>query len=403
MSKKFIDKPFSYHEELVVTIKNVTNEGRGIANVDGWVVMVPFVMTGEVVKIRIFKNNKNYSEADLIEVIEPSKNRIEPRCKLFGKCGGCQYQHMSYDSQLNYKRQHVQDCFDRIAKTDVIVSDVVPSEKIYEYRTKLTPHFEKNRNGELPIGFLSYGKRKELVDVDRCEIASYNINKALPIEREKVKQAQNQKAGTLLLRDSMHGVITKNNQLAENLVGDLKFKFPAGSFFQNNPYVLDSIISHLQQIIGNTSDIHHIVDAYCGVGVFGIALAKKVKSFIGIEIDEQSVALALENMRSNNIDNGEVVLGEADTVFSKLSVNNNHTMLIMDPPRKGCSESFLDQLSQFCPKIIVYISCAPDTQARDAKRFLALNQNYKIMSLTPFDMFPQTRHVESILVFCCEK
>ena len=143
--KHFIPTPFAYHEELELDIQTLTNEGRGIGRHGDWAVMVPFVIPGERVRVRIFRNHKNYSEADLVEVLTPSPQRIQPRCPLFGRCGGCQYQHIAYEEQLRWKQQHVADCLERIGGIHTEVRSVVPSEKIYGYRTKLTPHFERFR------------------------------------------------------------------------------------------------------------------------------------------------------------------------------------------------------------------------------------------------------------------
>lgn len=395
--KGFIDKPFAYHEELNVTIDTLTNEGRGIARINQWIVMVPFVIPGEHVRVRIFKNHKNYSEADLIEIIEPSPKRTQALCPLFGQCGGCQYQHMQYDEQLHWKKRHVQDCFERIAKYPIEVNSVFPSEKIYGYRTKLTPHFEKNKNQSTPIGFLRYGKRRELVDVEACPLASEAINKMLKQERKRVQNNQHLHSGTLLLRESDQGVLTCSTHLGETTLGSYKFKFPAGSFFQNNPLILEAVLKYLENLLHEFPNVHYLLDTYCGVGVFGITLSKFLKMFYGIEIDEKAVELATANAQINGVSNGKFVKGTAETIFQTAPLEAEKTLVLLDPPRTGCSEVFLEQMLKFQPQCIVYISCAPDTQARDLRQLLNCSPHYHVHSLQPFDMFPQTRHIETVL------
>ena len=381
--KNFVPEPFAYHEELELDIRTLTNEGRGIGQINGWTVMVPFVIPGECVRVRIFKNHKNYSEADLVEIITPSQYRIEPKCPLFSRCGGCQYQHMTYEEQLKWKRQQIVDCYERIGKLHTEVKPLIASEEIYGYRTKLTPHFERHGD-KCPIGFLMYGSRKIIVDVPKCPIASSGINESLEGVRSVISVSQ--RHGTLLLREDDNGVTTDFNAICTSTVHGLTFKFPAGSFFQNNPYILNAIFDFLESFIEKHPQIKSLIDTYCGVGVFGIALAKLVERFVGIEIDEKSIQLADENMKQNDIHNGTFIAGDAQS------------LLIMDPPRKGTDELFLQQLVQYAPKYIAYISCAPDTQARDLNRLCALSQAYKLVQAQPFDMFPQTKHMECIAI-----
>ncbi len=394
--KNFVPEPFQYHTELELTIHTLTNEGRGIGRINNWTIMVPFVIPGEKVRVRIFRNHKNYSEADLMEIIEPSPERIQPLCPLFGKCGGCQYQHISYESQLKWKQQQVFDCFERIGKIKTKVQPVIPSEKTFGYRTKLTPHFE--RHGQhCPIGFLIDGNKRTIIDVPQCPIASKKINDVLPKVRKKIQNAD-LRHGTLLLREYDDGVTTDFNTNCVSTVHDLTFKFPAGSFFQNNPYILKAIFKFLEGIIKQKSDIHYLVDTYCGVGVFGIALSKFVNQFIGIEIDEKSIQLAHENMQKNHVLNGKFIAGDAQTIFQNVTFIPSETLVIMDPPRKGTDDTFLHQLAAFKPKCIAYISCAPDTQARDINRLLTSAPEYKITMVQPFDMFPQTKHMECVVL-----
>ena len=169
--RNFVPEPFAYHEVVELEVDDITNLGAGVGRVDGWVVMVPFALGGERVRARIFRNRKNFSEGDLLEVVRPSPERAAPKCPLFGTCGGCQYQHLEYSAQLEWKRKQVRDLMKRIGGIDCEPLPTRPSPMVYGYRSKLTPHYEKPRGEDFPIGFVKAGRRSELVDVPRCPIA----------------------------------------------------------------------------------------------------------------------------------------------------------------------------------------------------------------------------------------
>ncbi|MBR7105822.1 MAG: class I SAM-dependent RNA methyltransferase, partial [Opitutales bacterium] len=370
-----------------------TNLGSGVGRIDGWVVMVPYALGGERVKARIYRNHKNYSEADLVEVVRPSPDRVEPQCSLFGVCGGCQYQHLSYAGQLEWKRKQVADLMKRIGGIDFEVSPTHPSPKQYGYRSKLTPHYERPRNGNMPVGFIMQGRRNTLVDVEQCPIASQAINKALPEARARIKNSNPRRGGTLLLRDCMEGVCQDNNAIQTERVGDIAYQFCAGEFFQNNPFILPELIDYA---ISEAQGTKYLVDAYCGVGVFALASAKKFEKVAGVEISSKAIVCANANAKINNIDNCEFLIGKAETIFADVSkkFEGENTSMIIDPPRAGCDTKFLEQLIDFSPKKLVYVSCGPDTQARDLA-FLTTH-GYKLLKLQPFDLFPQTRHIENV-------
>lgn len=392
--KHFVADPFEFHQEIELTIIDVNNLGYGVGRVNNWVVTVPFVDIGEKVRAKIFRNHKNYSEADLIEVLEKSANRIEPKCKLFGQCGGCQYQHIKYAEQLNLKQQQVYQLFKRLAKIEVNINDVIHSEKEFGYRTKLTPHFEKPNVGkDIKIGFLANGCKRKIIDVEQCPIASDDINKVLFDIREEVlnNSSRYTNGATLLLRETIEGIATDNRDIAQSEVCGKIFSFQAGNFFQNNPYVLPKMIEH---VISQARGTKFLVDSYCGVGIFGIIGAQHFEHVSGIELSEGAIQLAQHNAESNDVKNIKFVTGSAEKIFEKIEYNPNETSVVIDPPRSGCSEDFIDQLLKFAPKKIVYVSCAPDTQARDVK---ILAEKYSITCVQPIDLFPQTRHIENVV------
>jgi tRNA/tmRNA/rRNA uracil-C5-methylase (TrmA/RlmC/RlmD family) len=395
--KNFTPVPYAYHEEIEVKIDTLTNLGVGLGRVNGWVVMVPLALPGERIRASVWRNKANYSDADLVEVLEKAPERIEPRCKLFGKCGGCQYQHMTYEAQLFWKRKHVEELMHRLAKLDVAVEPTYPSPLQFGYRSKITPHYEPTHDGRpMAIGFLGMNTRA-VIDVAQCPLASDAINAALPAAREKVQiQARSgtlKRGGTLLLRDTGTCIETDMSATASTAVGPIKFKFPAGEFFQNNGHILPGLLDY---VIAEAAapGLESLVDAYCGAGTFSLYAASKFARVAGVEINERSIALARENAAANGIGNCAFLTGNAEAIFAKVDFEAAKCALIIDPPRAGCDKAFLDQLIQFAPARVVYVSCAPDTQARDLQ-YLAAN-GFKVERVQPFDLFPQTRHIESV-------
>jgi len=394
--KGFVPTPYPYHHELELEISDITNLGVGIGRDDGWVVQVPYCWPGEKVRVRIFRNHANYSQADLVEVTEPSPDRIEPLCSLYGTCGGCQYQGVRYETQLRWKREQVENSLVRLGGLSVEVKPVLPSPRPFGYRSKLTPHFQGGRQGkDLTIGFLRQGSRKALVDVAQCPIATDAINQAMPAAREELQKAPKRKrGGTLLLREVIEGVVTDPKQLVSERVGELIFHFKAGEFFQNNPYILPKLVDHVVAQAKATEN-HLLVDAYCGGGLFGLSAAAQFEKVIGIEISREGFEGARTNARINRIENAEFFLGDASSIFEEIKGFTGSAALVIDPPRRGCDPDFLRQAIEFSPQLIVYVSCEPATQARDAR--ILVEGGYQPVLAQPFDLFPQTRHVENVL------
>jgi tRNA/tmRNA/rRNA uracil-C5-methylase (TrmA/RlmC/RlmD family) len=460
--KKFNDQPFAYHQEIELEIATLTNLGSGLgriplpnpellpseatetptrpaeaarspgttpnsepppAEAGGWVVMVPFTLPGERVRARVFRNHKNYSEADLVEVLRPSPDRIDPKCPLFGRCGGCQYQHLNYPAQLEWKRRQVAELLQHMAGIDFPVAPVVASPREYGYRSKITPHFAAPRaarqssefrvqgseleeasnptqnlasGSNFPIGFLRAGTRFDIVDVPQCPIATEGINLKLGAVRQAVhaRAADYQRGATLLLREASGVVTTDYDAVITETVGDLKLHFLARDFFQNNPFILPAFTRYVREQAA-ASRARFLIDAYCGSGLFALTAATAFERVVGIEISESSVAFARENAAANGITNATFQAGDAAAIFQGLDFPAVESAVVIDPPRKGCDESFLQQLFAFGPRAVVYVSCDPATQMRDLRHFLAAG--YALTAAQPFDLFPQTRHLECVL------
>ena len=397
--KNFVAEPFDYHQEVELTVEGLTNLGMGLGRVDGWVVMVPFVIPGEKVRARIFRNFTNYSDADLVEVLEPSPDRVQPKCSLYTTCGGCQYQHISYERQLGEKTRQVEALLQKLGAIEHPVEPAIGSPEVYHYRSKITPHYNRPANdGSQPIGFLRYGRRNQIVDVEQCPIATEAINQALPEVREEARRAggkkRRQRGGTILLRDVVEGIITDPQAIVSERVGDLTFQFKVGEFFQNNPFILPKMVEYVASE-ASAQGARYLVDAYCGVGLFALSTAPSFEQVAGVEISQQSVLWAQANAKISGIDNARFLIGKAEAIFNGLKFPAAETAMVIDPPRKGCDESFRQQLLEYRPQRVVYVSCDPATQARDLKEFVA--GGYTITRIQPFDLFPHTRHIENVV------
>ncbi len=415
--KKFNDQPFAYHAEIELEIATLTNLGSGlgrvrlpeienreskIENSSGWVVMVPFTLPGERVRARVFRNHKNFSEADLVKVLTPSPHRVAPPCPLFARCGGCQYQQLAYPEQLAWKQRQVAELLQHMAGIEFPVAPVIASPREYGYRSKITPHFNPPRDPAVPppIGFLRQGTRFDIVDVPRCLIATDAINDHLPAVRARVQAkaaaGEYARAATLLLRDAGGKVTTDYDAVITETVGDVKLHFLARDFFQNNPFILPAFTSYVRAQAA-TSGARFLVDAYCGSGLFALSAAPAFERVAGIELSESSIRFARENAAANGITNATFQAGDAAAIFANLdpAFAPAHTAVVIDPPRKGCDENFLQQLFAFGPRAVVYVSCDPATQMRDLTHFLAAG--YALTAAQPFDLFPQTRHLECVL------
>jgi len=449
--KKFNDHPFAYHQEIELVITTLTNRGLGLGRVKleagagesaagagDWVVMVPFTLPGERVRARVFRNQKNFSEADLLEVIRPSPQRVVPQCPLFGRCGGCQYQHLDYAAQLQWKQRQVEELLQHMAGVTFPVAPVVPSPREYGYRSKITPHFaglrkgspstmlragkgqgagieEQGRGGkeqggpstslgadrgqEVPaIGFLRQGTRFDIVDVPQCPIATPEINARLTEVRadtqRRLAAGEFVRGATLLLRQAEEGVVTDYDAVIHEKVDGLRLHFLARDFFQNNPFILPAFTQYVKREAAGDG-ARYLVDAYCGSGLFALTAADAFERVEGIEISESSVRFARENAESNGIANAGFRVGTAAAIFGGLIFSSDDTAVVIDPPRRGCDEDFLRQLFAFGPRTVVYVSCDPATQMRDLRGFL--ESGYELRAVQPFDLFPQTRHLECVM------
>ncbi len=314
-----------------------------------------------------------------------------PVCPLFGRCGGCQLQDLSYEEQLAAKTRQVQALF-----PDRPVEACVPSPRAYGYRSKLTPHFPRPRPGRpAAIGFLEVGLPRRTIDVPACPLATPAVNAELRQLRARVLSRWEtfRRGATLLVREAASGVTDDPRAVITEQVGELSLQFLAGDFFQNNPFLLPQLVAHVADE-ARGGGAQFLVDAYCGSGLLGLAAAPAFQRVLGVEVSASAVGWARANAARNGRPNCDFLAADAAAIFAGVPFEAAQTAVIVDPPRKGCGADFIRQLSAYAPRTVVYVSCNPATQAPEIAALV--QAGYRVQRIRPFDMFPQTRHVECV-------
>ncbi len=362
---------------ITLRIHDLAFGGEGVGRLDELVVFVPFVITGESVEVEITELKKNFARAKLVRVIEPSPDRVQPECRYFGDCGGCQYQHIAYPAQLLAKRKQIADLFERVGKISADkVAAVIPCPSPYGYRNRIMIRSQWNKpEQKLNIGFIrADGGLVE--DIEECKIAEPALN-----EQIRHTRANPPHKG---------GIKVVLRVAAED------WEVPPDSFFQNNFFLLPKLVETVGEML-KAGGAKHLVDLYCGVGFFGIEAAGFVESFVGVEFDKQAIKAAQKNAAARNIQNGEFIAGMVEDILPGLleRFSAGQTAVILDPPRKGCWPGALDLLRQIRPAQVIYVSCHPATMARDLN-ILCRDGVFELVRVQPLDMFPQTQHVECV-------
>jgi tRNA (uracil-5-)-methyltransferase len=459
-----LPQPFTQIDVKVIEISS-TGDGLARYGSSDQIYVVPFTAPGDVVKVKVVKHfqDEHYSLADFISVVEPSHLRDDSRinCKYFSTCSGCQFQMLDYPTQLQHKKTIVEKAYKNFSQLPPelvpIIEDTIGSPLQYGYRTKLTPHFDgppgflskadKQRGAKKTfekapeIGFMQKGLRKTL-DIEDCPIGTDAVRMGMKRERGRVVEElkKYQKGATILLRESTRRVpngdeqaaespqdtikcvtpthtdfktcITDNNATSTEYIEDFVFTSIAGSFFQNNNSILPKFTQYIRdRILPPTSiaaqpqpEIKYLIDAYSGSGLFTITLSSLFTSSIGIDVSSASITSARHNATLNHLSPAQCTFIDADAaeLFKSVKFPSDETVVVLDPPRKGCDESFLTQLLKFGPRRVVYVSCNVHTQARDVGLLVrGMEQDgtrYNIESLRGFDFFPQTGHVEGVAI-----
>lgn len=444
------------NDELVIDIIDIGNQGQGIGKYDGYTLFVNNTTIGDKIRVKVTKAKKNYGYGRLIEIIEPSPDRVEPVCEIADKCGGCSIMHLKYEKQLEFKQKKVIGCLERIGKFDlsnVEVNPIIGMDNPYYYRNKVQLPIARYRNGKIAMGF--YARRTHsIINMDKCYIQSeinddifqiirtfvdkYNISlydekehkgllrhivtrvgfvtgqvmvclvingKKLPHQDKLIEKLIKIPGMTSIsLNFNLDNTNVIMGQEVETIwgkeyiidyIGDVKYQISPNSFYQVNP-IQTKILYETALDYADLSGKETVWDLYCGIGTISLFMAKEAKQVYGVEIVEDAVLDARRNAKINNISNAEFFVGAAEEVLPRKYEEDSvyADVIVVDPPRKGCEESLLRAIVEMSPKRLVYVSCDPATLARDLKY---LGQNgYKLERVQPVDQFPHTVHVETI-------
>ncbi len=398
-------------------IMYLENEGSGVTKINNFVIFVPKALVGELVKIKIVEIKKNYAVAKLLEIIKPSKHRVEPDCKYYNLCGGCNLRHQTQEKNIEFKQNKIDNAINKIGKININISSITESSQYDNYRNKAVFKVEKGK-----IGFYEQSSYF-LVDISYCKLLNDNINKALKVIKDYLKDDIENQIYEITVRYALASdellidILSKENEIKlveyikdnikniksislnsnliygdkyiSEVVNNLMFKYSAKSFFQINTRQAENLYNYILNLDYNSNDI--VLDLYSGVGTISSIISRKVKHVYGIEIEEEAIECANENIKLNNINNVTYIHGNADTLYK---IKDKIDVVILDPPRGGSNKKTLDQLLKLNPNKIIYISCNPVTLARDINYIY--NFNYIINNIKAFDMFPNTSHVETV-------
>lgn len=443
------------NEEYIVKIEKITNLGLGLAKVDGFVVFVPNACPEDEIKIKIIKVNKNFANGEILEILTNSPHRVQPFCPLQKVCGACQLQYIDYDYQLKIKKQIVEETIKNIGKIDLEIQDVIPSPDIKNYRHKIQYPISETKNSKRILAGYYKPSSHDIVNIKYCPIQPEICDKIIDFIREKAFEfginGYNEKkhAGDLrhvVIRSSkatgknlvvlvvnatksfdrlndfakcifeefkeVSGVCVNFNSKKTNVILgkkteclcgkdfvkerilDKTFRIGPTTFFQINPKSAENIFKYVKNHIEANYTNPIVLDAYAGITTFGICISDVCKKVVSVEENKESVDLARETAQLNEINNLEMHNQDATEFFQK--EKRKFDVVILDPPRKGCTIESLDNAMRVSKSEIIYVSCNPATLARDLKYLT--EKGCTVESIQPFDMFCHTYHVENVAI-----
>ncbi|MFZ5944321.1 MAG: 23S rRNA (uracil(1939)-C(5))-methyltransferase RlmD [Bacillota bacterium] len=447
------EKPVKFGQKYMVEISGLSHLGEGIGKVNNFAVFVPGTIPQEKVEVVITEVKKNFARGNLIKVHSPSAKRVEPPCAFADKCGGCQLQHIDYALQLQLKQRQVEDALIKLGGIKTQVQPVLGMDYPWRYRNKGHFQLEKNQ-GQIALGFYEPGTH-DFVPAKDSLLFSTVINKlvryleeTLTIEdiklydRERGQEGirnimvrESKATGELMVifitstedwqlastADSLTAVfpqvvsiyqnvnktqqsvilgdkfiIRKGQEFIMDNIGELKFKISPQSFFQINNCQTEVLYNKAIEFAGLSGE-ETVLDAYCGIGSIALFIASQAKHVIGIEVVKEAIDDARKNAELNTITNAEFIVGKVEEWLPRwVSAGGKADVIIVDPPRKGCAPETLEAIAEVKPRRVVYVSCNPGTLARDLKYLT--EHGYETKEVQPVDMFPQTGHVESIIM-----
>ena len=435
------------------TVQDLTHEGHGVVKIDRYPIFVPYALIDEEIEYKIIKVKKNFAIGKLQQVHVASESRVEPPCVYYHKCGGCQLQHMDYQAQLAMKKEQVVNLFHRKGNfADTPIRDVIGMEDPWYYRNKSQLPVGRNKDGHVKMGFFRQ-RSHDIIDMEECLIQHPSQNEIMVAlkqwfdelgvsvydERSKrglirhvvirsgyytdqlmvifvtngkkfkqrntlvqrltsqfpqitsIKQNINTSHSNVIM--GKKSILLFGAEQIDDRLSDVEFKISDQSFYQINA----SQTEKLYQKALDYADLQGeevVLDTYCGIGTIGLYMAPKAKHVYGVEVIPDAIEDARLNATRNGFNNTTFVPGKAEEVILKWKEQGIRPDVVMvDPPRKGCDERFIQTLRELQPKKIIYISCNPATQQRDVTQ---LKDLYDLVEITPVDMFPQTTHVETV-------
>lgn len=448
------------NDVLTIRIEDMGVDGEGIGKVDNIPLFVKDALIGDVVSVKIMKMKKNYGYARLLEILEPSKDRVTPPCEFHRSCGGCQIQALSYEKQLEFKQRKIRNNLKRIGgfseeMLEQVMEPIIGMDEPYHYRNKVQAAFGRTKSGKIISGVYQSGTHR-IVSVDDCmtedSIADriiVDIRNMLPkfniwvydedkrtgflrhvlVKRgfasgevmvvlvgasgyfpmkKKFTAALLEKhpeittvvlninpKDTNLVLGEREEVLHGSGYIEDTLCGRV-FRISPRSFYQINPVQTEKLYNKAMELAGldkNTS----VIDAYCGIGTIGLVAAKTAGSVIGVELNRDAVKDAVANAKRNSAENAKFYCADAGDFMQELALaGETADVVFMDPPRAGSTRKFIDSLAAMRPKKVVYISCNPETLARDLA--LLTKKGYAVRRICPVDMFPHTNHIETVVL-----
>jgi len=379
---------------LEVTIERILPGGVGLAHADGKTVFVSLAVPGDRLRVRVDREQGNLVFASIVEIVEASHERIEPPCPYFGRCGGCDFQQLDYESQLNAKSEIIRDCLHRIARLDIQHIRVIPSPTQWHYRARATWQLDSTQQS---IGYYERGSRR-VCDVAECAVLVPEMQKTLSDVRgtEFAVIPSDLKHLDAVVGDSGVSIAPAFDRFKTtdlNLtVGDETYSYNAEAFFQVNQALLGELV---RSAVGEESGTSAL-DLYCGVGLFTLPLARRFRRVVGVESNSVATRFARRNVQHAQLSNASIITADvADWIRLSAVKRESFDYVLLDPPRAGAESAVIKGILELAPPRISYVSCDPATLARDLKKLMA--GKFEVESVTGFDMFPQTHHVETVV------
>jgi len=382
-------------DQLELTVERIVPNGFGIGFVEGLTVFTPLTAPGDRARVRLTQLKKRIAFAEVVEVLEPSPLRVEPPCRYFGVCGGCDFQQLTYEAQLEAKVGIVRDCLKRIAQIDW--ADEIPiigSPHEYGYRSRAQWHADPRTK---TLGYLKRNSH-EIVDIKTCLILApeldtelQRVREAIPWEnfwddKSRIEAAAGDDGRVSIYSPELNEPVT---EIVSSAAGE-RFSYSAQAFFQGNRHMVDKLVdAALSGTTGRTA-----LDLYSGVGLFALPLARRFANVVAVEENAFAVAFAEKNAAEAEVKN---IRFESTSVKKYLQTAHidGLDLVLLDPPRSGPERETIRKIAQIRPREISYVSCEPSILARDLKELTG--RGYSIKSITVLDLFPQTHHVETVV------